>query len=212
MKKILYSVALLAATMIGFTSCDEEEEKPDFRDQAIGEYNVTLKQYYAIENSDADEYTLYTMESVMKASGATDCPDLSKQFTATLSKDGEGLKLTATSVFSDEWTFVKLAEASNGFTFDIKEYEAVVDNAGTKAKFTNYPGAKLGDVKYNGLYTNGVLKFNLKDNGEMEKAIWKPLTDDADAFAAFQEKIKGSELEKVLTDGDVILQFTCTKK
>lgn len=210
MKRIFYSVALLAATMIGFTSCDEEET--DFRDQAIGEYNVTLKQYYAIENSGSDGNTLYTMEAVMKASGATECPDLSKQFTATLSKDGDGLKLTATSVFSDEWTFVKVTEAANGFTFDIKEYEAIVDDAGSKAKFTNYPGALLGDVKYNGLYTNGELKFNLKDNGELEKAIWKPLTDNADAFAAFQEKIKGSELEKILTDGYVVLKFTCTKK
>lgn len=211
MKRIFYSVALLAATFVGFTSCEEEEES-DFRDQAIGEYNVTLKQYYALENSGADKNTLYTMEAVMKASGATECPDLSKQFTATLSKDGDGLKLTATSVFSDEWSFVKVTEASNGFVFDIKEYEVIVDDAGTKAKFSNYPGASLGGVKYNGIFTNGELSFNLKDNGEMEKAIWKPLTDDADAFAAFQEKIKGGELEKILTDGDIVLQFTCTKK
>lgn len=36
MKKILYSVALLAATMIGFTSCEEDEE--ELIEEMVGEY------------------------------------------------------------------------------------------------------------------------------------------------------------------------------
>lgn len=205
MKRIFYSVALLAATMIGFTSCEEEEAKTDFRDEAIGDYDVTLSQNYAIGHK------LYSMESVFEATGIK-CPDLSKSFTATLSKNGDGLKLTATSVFSDEWTFVKLAEGTNGFTFEIEEYETEIDDAGTKAKFSNYLGYKLGDVEYNGGYLRGKLEFFLKDNGEFKKAIWEPVTNDAETLAAFQERIKGSQVETILTEGEIVLEVTCTKK
>ena len=47
MKRIFYSVAILAATMIGFTSCDEEDEKVDIKEQAVGDYNVTV-QYWKV--------------------------------------------------------------------------------------------------------------------------------------------------------------------
>lgn len=205
MKKILYSVALLAATMIGFTSCDEEEEKVDVRDQALGNYDVTIKQFYSIGEK------LYTMESVIKATGV-ECPDLSVTTTATLTKDGDNLKFTENDSDPDVWKFVKIAEAANGFTFDIEDFTTEIDAEGNTAKFSNYNGYVLGSTKYNGAYIGGKLEFYLKDNGDFEKAIWAPLLNDEEALAAFREKIKGSELEKILTDGDVVLEISCTKK
>ncbi len=204
MKKLFYSVALLAATMIGFTSC-EEEEKVDFRDQAIGNYDVTVKQFYSIGE------TLYTMEAVINATGV-ECQDLSVTTTATLTKDGDNLIFTENGSDPDVWKFVKIAEAANGFTFDIEDYTTEIDENGNTAKFSNYNGYILGSTKYNGAFIGGKLEFYLKDNGDFEKAIWAPLLNDEQALAAFQEKIKGSELEKILTDGDVILKFSCTKK
>lgn len=205
MKRLFYLSALAIATLIGFASCEEEEEV-DIRDQAIGTYDIKISQYYSIDSK------LYTMESIFKNLGE-ELADLSFTATATLTKDGDGLKMTTNESDPESWTLVKIGEASNGFTFDIENWTIEIDDAGTKVTFSNYNGYKLGDVSYNGAYINGKLEFYLKDaNDEFEDYIWAQIINDEEAMKTFNERIKGTELEKIFTDGTIVFIVSCTKK
>ena len=141
MKRIFYSVAILAATMIGFTSCDEEDEKVDIKEQAVGDYNVTV-QYYMYDNSGKE---LESFGDADKGSGS-------------VAINGDALKLTYDG---DAYNLVKIAEASNGFTFDVEDLTATED--GKTYTLTGYNAYELKSndgksTKYNGVFT--IIKLN----------------------------------------------------
>lgn len=121
MRKLFYSAVLFAATMIAVTSCDKNnDEKTDIREQAVGDYNVTYTTYI----SDGNTYEL--LEKNKEA------------VTGTISIDGEGLKLI---VNGDIVNMDNIAEASNGFTFDIKNMTFFDD--GKAITLNGYNGYEL---------------------------------------------------------------------
>lgn len=59
MKKLIYSAALFAATMIGFTSCDKDDEA-NVKDRAVGDCTVTMS-YWMYDGAQLSEYTKKSM-------------------------------------------------------------------------------------------------------------------------------------------------------
>ena len=183
MKKILYSVALLAATMIGFTSCDEEE-KVDVKEQAVGDYTVTSTYYWY------DGKALEDMELEDDEPAA-----------AKVVLDGDGLKMTCDG---DVVSIVKIAEASNGFTFDVKEMSFTEEGQTYTLKGFNGYELKSSDgksVSYNGGYISA--------NKTLEFYVELPTADVAKMFAELFEG--NEELATVFANLSVVMKFTCVK-
>lgn len=207
MKKILYSVALLAATMIGFTSCDEEEEKVDVRDQAIGNYDVKIN--YFISDGKTWDNSDFT-------------PDTE---TGVASIDGDNIKLT---IDGENFKLVKIAEASNGFTFDVEDVVCTED--GTTYTLKGFNGFELvskkdgKSTKFSGGFFSDTktLKFYM----EMPKDQFSAMLSNA--FAENEEFMvpllelaeidpataidAAAEIEAILSKLSLVLEFTCTKK
>ena len=207
MKKILYSVALLAATMIGCTSCDEEEEKVDVRDQAIGNYDVKIN--YFISDGKTWDNSDFT-------------PDTE---TGVASIDGDNIKLT---IDGENFKLVKIAEASNGFTFDVEDVVCTED--GTTYTLKGFNGFELvskkdgKSTKFSGGFFSDTktLKFYM----EMPKDQFSAMLSNA--FAENEEFMvpllelaeidpataidAAAEIEAILSKLSLVLEFTCTKK
>lgn len=106
MKRIFYSVALLAATMIGFTSCEEEEEaKTDLRDKLVGEYSAELT--YMVSEDGKDFYNMLK-EDIVELGLTTEIN------TITITKNGDDA--LAINIGNDTFKTTEIVE-ENSATF-----------------------------------------------------------------------------------------------
>ena len=165
MKRLFFSMALLAATMMGFNSCDNDDKNADVREQAVGDYTVSA--------------TLYLYDG--KALTELDNEELGEELplVGKAEIDGDGMKLTAEGVVIN---LVKIAEASNGFTFDVKEMSVTETDEETGEPLTyvmdGFNGYELksddgSSVKYDGgfISSTNTLEFYVEEPEDEALAI-----------------------------------------
>lgn len=213
MKRLFFSMALFAATMIGFNSCDngDDDKNVDIREQAVGDYTVSATLYLY------DGKTLTELENE-----GDEVPPVGKA-----EIDGDGMKLTADG---EVINLVKIAEASNGFTFDVKDMSITETDEDTGEPFTytlkGFNGYELksadgSSVKYNGGFISSTktLEFYVEMPEDqalaliallampeelMEEFMGKLITGDEDgAYAILREYAEGRS---------VVMKVTCVKK
>jgi len=216
MKKLLFSAALFAATMIGFTSCDkdDDEKSVDVREQAVGDYTVTSTLY------------MYDGKTLTELKG----DEFEEEDVPTAGKaelDGDGMKLTADG---DVINIVKIAEASNGFTFDVKEMSITETDEETGEPYTytlnGFNGYELkaadgSTVKYHGgfIASSKTLEFyvEMRDEEAMAMIAMVLMTEeDLENFMAMlfsgDEEGALALLEQYGAGYSVVMKITCTKK
>jgi hypothetical protein len=120
------------------SSCKEDEEKPDLGTQISGTYDYRAK-YYIVDGSE-----LAYLGS-----------DFDEIGTAIVSKTSTGFEMKE----GGEVVFrgAKLAEASNGITFDIESQSVDID--GDNVLVEGYDGFELAGVKYNGMFETSPKKL-----------------------------------------------------
>lgn len=201
---------LLLATMAGFSSCSDDEDDVDVREQAIGNYSFTTSIY--IE----DEGKLVSFASELSDLGEAlgiefKESDFQVKGTATVSKSGDSkILIKEDGADGDQWILNNIKEASNGFVFDVDA--TTIDDV----QFTNYSGYKLeGETKtYGGGYiaTNKKLEFYLYSTLEevLDASLDEETADDlAELLIAggyTEEDAKEDAKQKV------VFEFTLTKK
>lgn len=137
-KFILSSFIAMACTF-SFVSCsDDDDDDEPIAQQAVGDYNITMAYYLY------DGETFYDMHLDESTSSAT------------VTLNGNDLKLDAGD--NEIINLVKVAAASNGFTFDVEDY-SIED-----IKFTGYNAYAIQSsdgkqVLYNGGYINASKKL-----------------------------------------------------
>jgi hypothetical protein len=129
--KLPLSIILIVFTAF-LSSCGDDKEPVDVRDDAMATYNYKTKYYYVNTNGDL-EYT-----------GSAN--DETGTFIVSKTTNGFEVKEGGNVIFKGE----KVAAASNGFTFDIPSQSLTVD--GDAFTVNGYDGVTLGTVEYNGLY------------------------------------------------------------
>jgi hypothetical protein len=129
MKTKFIVFALLAFVLF---NCSDDDEDKDIRDQAVGTYNYKTKSYY-IENGQL----VYTGSEY----------DVTGTVIVSKTSSGFEVKEGGDVLYAGE----KVAEASNGFTFDVKT-QTVNDPDLGSITFEGYDGYSLNSVKYNGAY------------------------------------------------------------
>ena len=110
-------------------SCTEEET--DIRDKSVGTYDYKLKVY------------------TVKGSTTTRRSDLDDSGTMIVRKSANGIEIVEGGDVQFEG--VKIAEASNGFTFDVPT-QTVKDSKGNNIVIKGNESIKLGSVLYDGAY------------------------------------------------------------
>lgn len=141
-----------------FSSCNDEDEKPDLPTQVSGTYDYETKLYF--ENGSQLQYV------------GDDFDDVG---TAIVSKTPSGFEMKEGGEIQFRGT--KLAAASNGVTFDIESQTVKFDDQNIIVE--GYDGFDLGGVKYNGFYDTaskeltGYLQFEgiLTDENEEEHEV-----------------------------------------
>lgn len=122
MKKLFFSMALLAAAMIGFNlffNGDGDNKNVDVREQAVGDYIVSATLYL---------YDGKTLKELDNDELGNEVPSVGKA-----EIDGDGIKLTADG---EVINLTKIAEASNGFTFDVKDMSITETDEETGEPYT----------------------------------------------------------------------------
>jgi hypothetical protein len=114
---------------------DEEEKAKDVRDQAVGIYNYTLSLAFIDEDG-----TFIEIE------------EAEEQGTFTVKKnDSDNKKIDFFEDGKLVFSGSKIAEASNGFTFDIPEQTFENDDLGT-ITIAGFDMFELGTTRYNGVF------------------------------------------------------------
>ena len=209
MKRIFYLSALFAVTLVGFSACDEEDEeenkKVDFREQAVGTYDATINFYIA----DGKEWDNSGMPEV-KHSGII------------ASIDGNNIKLKLDE--GEYLNLVKIAEASNGFTFDVEDcsydgytfigfngYELISKNDGKSTKFN---GGFFSDKKTMEFYmecSKEQFSEMLSDSFTNDSEFMKPFLELAEIDPTTAMDI-AAEIDEIISKISLIAKFTLTKK
>ena len=212
MKRLFFSMALFAATMIGFNSCDNDDDKNvDVREQAVGDYTVSATLY------------LYDGKTLTELEGGDDeVPPMGKA-----EIDGDGMKLTADG---EVINLVKIAEASNGFTFDVKDMSITETDEETGEPYTytlnGFNGYELksadgNTVKYHGGFISltKTLEFYVQMPEDQALALIALLALPEDLMGEFMAKlITGDEdgayaiLREFAEGRSVVMKVTCVKK
>lgn len=201
MKKLIYSAALFAATMIGFTSCDKDDEV-NVKDGAVGDCTVTMS-YWMYDGAQLSEYTKKEHDTAPGKIVSTN----------------EGLQMQSDG---DAISLINITESSNGFTCDVKDLlvndkdeETGETNSYTVTGFNGY------EMKYHGGYNTstfklefyldwpldkeslGYLALNLPENADKLAEIAPLLSSDEDAA-----KVK---IEELGAKYKYIIKYTCAK-
>ena len=207
--KFLFTMLLLA-TMAGFSSCSDDEDDVDVREQAIGNYSFTTSIYVE------DEGKLVSFASELSDLGEAlgiEFKESDFQFTgtATVSKSGDSkILIKEDGADGDQWILNNIKEASNGFVFDVDA--TTIDDV----QFTNYSGYQLeGETK---TYGGGYIATNKK----LEFYIYSTLEEVLDA--SLDEETADDLVELLIASGyteedakedakqKVVFEFTLTKK
>ena len=198
---------LACACAFSFNACSEDDEDVDVRDQAIGTYDTTIEMGYVLEDK------IYPLSTVLSDLSEGEVEDvLNETFTATLAKSGNNLTFSSLED-NDSFVFYNIEAASNGFTFDVEDYE--LKDEDMKLNLKGYDGASLGSTLYNGLYsTSDGIQFYLQGtNDDLEDYVFKEITNDEEALAAIKIKIDESEeLTKIFDKGVLVLSVSAKKK
>ncbi len=132
MKNFKNVLLLLSVILVSFSSC-KKDEPTDVRDAAIGEYNGTMTIYTLFDDGELveDEEVFGKPQTINNV---------------TISKDNTNEGSIKIDLDGDVVYGSKIAEADNGFTFDIEsqQYDEMTING--------YNTAELGTSKYNGLF------------------------------------------------------------
>lgn len=138
--KSILSFVLIAMVTFTTTSCSEDDaETVDVRDQAIGSYEGTLEIL-----SLADLNVEYVEDAISFIVEKND----DNASTINISIDGDIIK------------GVKVAEASNGFTFDIETQSLNLDDDIEDETIEGEDFFELGGTKYHGLYDSSKKEFS----------------------------------------------------
>ena len=138
MKKTFKNLFFLCILFSGvtFSACSDDEESPkDIRDQAVGTYNYVLDFAFVDEEGDIIEIS-----------------ELSKTGTFMVKKNAKDNKMI--DFFEDEkleFCGSKIAEAANGFTFDVPTQILEDDDLG-EITISGFNLFQLGNTTYNGFY------------------------------------------------------------
>lgn len=214
MKRLFFSMALFAATMIGFNACDnndDDNKNVDVREQAVGDYTVSATLY------------LYDGKTLTELEGEGDeVPPVGKA-----EIDGDGLKLTADG---EVINLVKIAEASNGFTFDVKDMSITETDEETGEPYTytltGFNGYELkaadgSTVKYHGGFVSktNTLEFYVEMPEDQALALIALLAMPEELMGEFMTKLfAGDEegayaiLREYAEGRSVVMKVTCVKK
>ena len=203
MRKLIYSAALFAATMIGFTSCDKDDDAADVKNQAVGEYTVT---------------TTFLLSDGKTLSSFSD--KVYDSFPGTVVSTKEGLQLQSVG---DVISLINITESSNGFTCEVKEIS--VTDKDTKNGVTqtlNVTGFNGYEQKYHGGYNSSTktLEFYLDWPMDNESLGWCALNlpENADLLTELAPIINENEeaalpkIEELGAKYKYVVKYTCLKK
>ena len=196
MRKLFYTAALFAATMIGFTSCDKDDEA-NVKDGAVGDCTVKMT-FWMYDGANLTEYTKKTYDPAPGKIVST----------------SEGLQMQSDG---DAISLINITESANGFTCDVKSI-VVNDTAGSYT----VTGFKGYEMKYDGGFNSsskilefyldwpmdneslGYLALNLPENANK-------LTELAPLIAADDGSAK-AKIEEIGAKYKYIIKYTCVKK
>ena len=185
MKRLFFSMALFAAAMISLNLCYNggNNKSVDVREQAVGDYTVSATLYL---------YDGKTLTELDNNEFDGELPSVGK---AEL--DGDGLKLTADG---EVINLVKIAEASDGFTFDVKNMSVTETDEETGEQVTRtlngFNGYELkskdgSSVKCNGGFVSSTktLEFYVEMPEEEKLAIIAMWVMPEDTMNDFMDKL-----------------------
>lgn len=132
MKNLKSILLLLSVILVSLSSC-KEDEPIDVRDAAIGEYNGTMTFYTLFDDGELieDEEVFGAPQSISNI---------------TISKDNTNEGSIKINLDGDVVYGSKIAEAANGFTFDIESQQF------DDMTINGYNTIELGTSKYNGAF------------------------------------------------------------
>ncbi|MBO7143959.1 MAG: hypothetical protein J6W13_03935 [Salinivirgaceae bacterium] len=205
MKKLIYSAALFAATMIGFTSCDKDDDdsNADVKKTAVGDYTIKTDFYL----SDGKTLSKFSDKDYPAAPGKI------------VSTDG-GLQMQSED---DVISLINIVESSNGFTCDVKEITVNDKDAETGETYTyTITGFNGYEQKYHGGYNSSTktLEFYLDWPMDNESLGWCALNlpENADLLTELAPIINENEeaalpkIEELGAKYKYVVKYTCVKK
>ena len=200
MRKLFYTAALFAATMIGFTSCDKSDDggNADVKKTAVGDY--TIKTDFFL--SDGKTLSKFSDKDYPAAPGKIVSTD-------------EGLQMQSEG---DVISLINIVESANGFTCDVKSI-VVNDTAGSYT----VTGFKGYEMKYDGGYNSSTktLEFYLDWPMDKESLGWcAALLPENEEFmgkaaaltAAGDEAGLKALAEELGAKYKYVVKYTCVKK
>ena len=202
MRKLIYSAALFAATMIGFTSCDKDDEA-NLKDGAVGDCTVTMSFWMY----DGAQLSAYTKRENDVAPGE-------------IVSTSEGLQMKSDG---DVISLINITESSNGFTCAVKDLLVNDKDEETGETHTyTVTGFNGYEMKYHGGFNSstktlefyldwpldkeslGYLALNLPENADKLAEIAPLLSADEDAATA--------KIEELGAKYKYIIKYSCVKK
>lgn len=200
MRKLFYTAALFAATMIGFTSCDKSDDgsNADVKKTAVGDYTIKTDFYL----SDGKTLSKFSEKDYPSAPGE-------------IVSTSEGLQMKSEG---DVISLINIVESSNGFTCDVKSI-VVSDTAGSYT----VTGFKGYEMKYDGGYNSSTktLEFYLDWPMDSESLGWcalllpeneEVMTKIAKLTAENDEAGVKALAEELGAKYKYVVKYTCVKK
>ena len=200
MKKLIYSAALFAATMIGFTSCDKDDDA-DVKSEAVGDCTVKTT------------FLLYDGAKLSEFS--------TKEYDAAPGKivnTNEGLQMQSEG---DAISLINITESDNGFTCNVKDI-LVNDKDEATGETSTYTvtGFNGYEMKYNGGYNSSTktLEFYLDWPMDKESLGYCALNLPENAaflteFATIEdEAAQKQKAEELGAKYKYVVKYTCVKK
>lgn len=191
-KTFLFAMGALLGGALLFTSCgkDDKEDDPkpepevevDIRDAAIGNYSGTFQFYWV--NAD-DEFI--EDEDFGKP----------KSIFGSVEKDGTNSKSIRITMDGDIYYGNKIAEASNGFTFDIESQTIEGD-----VKVEGYELYELENASYDGGFDSeeNTLEFSIKLPAEDFNDVF---TEDDEDWEAVYDFIIDNDVKWIVVEYDM---------
>lgn len=201
MKRYLFA-ALMATVLVGFSSCEKDEEK-FVGEQAVGTYEAKL--------------TYYLAEDLKLTNAGIDA----ETCVATVTRDGDNLKI---DLDGDIVKVAKIKETSNGFIFDVEDLTVTED--GETYTMTGYKGFQLEEEKtgYHGAYLSATNKLEFyyeMPKEDMYDLMTELMLADAEFVKGLKDKgysddeiydMSYESAKKTFGKYKYVVDIECTKK
>lgn len=199
MRKLFYTAALFAATMIGFTSCDksDDDSSANVKKEAVGDCSVQRA------------FLLSDGKTLSDFNDKVDYVPASGKIVST----DEGLQMQSDG---DAISLINITESANGFTCDVKSILVKDEESGdfTVTGFNGY------EMKYHGGYNSSTktLEFYLDWPMDNEKIGWCALLlpENEDVMKQIttieDEAVKTQKIEELGAKYKYVVKYTCVKK